>query len=140
MRRLLLAGTLVAANLGASFAQTSGRTYAAQRVAVAFFDEERLRDPAGQASLQDFHFFLNQIREIVKRDFPGVELRVLKRGEWLGLPDRTGLNVQNLEPPLGYVLSAKGSKRRLLSGDQSEEDFAGAAVAFFHRPSSACIK
>jgi len=140
MRRLVLVGTLIAGNLGAVFAQTSGRTYAAERVAVAFFDEERLRDPVGQASLQDFQYFLNQIKAIVKRDFPGVELRVLKRGEWLGLPVRTGLNVQNLEPAIGYVLSAKGSKRRLLSGVQSEVDFACAAAAYFHRRSSACIR
>ncbi|PYS01320.1 MAG: hypothetical protein DMG16_13085 [Acidobacteria bacterium] len=140
MRRLLLVTAVITASLGSAFAQSNSKIGTPKRVAVAFFDEERLRNPAGQASLQDFHFFLNQIREIVKRDFPGVELRVLKRGEWLGLPDRTGLNVQNLEPPLGYVLSAKGSKRRLLSGVQSEVDFACAAAAFFHRPSSACIK
>src|SRR2546426_2416601 len=123
MRKLLLVSALIATDLDTGFAQSTA-SVSAKRVAVAFFDEERLRNPAGQASLQDFQFFLNQIKEIVKRDFPGVELRVLKRGEWLGLPDRTGLNVQNLEPPLGYVLSAKGSKRRLLSGVQSEVDFA----------------
>lgn len=140
MRKLLLVSTLVATSLATGFAQTSGSISRPKRVAVAFFDEERLRNPAGQADLESFQFFLNPIKEIVKRDFPDVELKILKRGELLRLPDGTGINVQNLEPPLGYIFFAQGKKRRLLSGAQSEVDFACAAAAFFSRRSSACIK
>ncbi len=99
-----------------------------------------MRNPEGQAALENFQFFLKPIQEIVKRDFPDVELRVLKRGESLRLPDGTRLNVQNLQPQLGYVLSARGKKHRVLSGVQSDADFACAAAAFFQRRSSACPK
>ena len=92
----------------------------------------------GQAALENFEYFLKLIQEVVKRDFPGVELKILKRGESFRLPDRTRLNVQNLQPQLGYVLSAPGKKHRVLSGVQSDADFACAAAAFFQRSSSAC--
>src|SRR3989442_15974471 len=138
MRELLLVITLIVGNLGIGFAQTRDKAVKTKGVAVAFYDEERLRDPAGQETLENFMFFLKPIREIVKRDFSDVELRILKRGELLRLPDRTQLNVQNLQPALGYILSAPGRKRRLLSGVQSDVDFACAAAAFFHRRSIAC--
>jgi len=140
MRRLLLVITLITANLGIGLAQKGSKIGGTKGIAVAFFDEERLRSPAGEATLRNFYSFYEPIREIVKRDFPDVELRILKRGELLRLPDRTGLNVQNLEPPLGYILSATGKKRRLLSGVQSDLDFACAAATFFQRASSACPK
>jgi hypothetical protein len=125
--------------------QTTGygqkRSHAAKtRVAVAFYDEERLRDPAGRAKLETFSLFLKKVQEIAKRDFPDVEFRILTRGELLYLPDGTGLNVQNVHPDLGYVLSVRGKKRRVLSGLQTEADFACAAAAFFRRSSAACPK
>jgi len=132
--------TLVALNLAMGFAKEQGKARRPTKLAVAFFDEGRLRDRAGQETMQNFEFFLGRIQEIVKRDFPDVEFRIVRRGELLQLPDGTGLNVQNLQPRLGYMLSARGKKRRLLSEVQSESDFACAAVAFFKRSSSACPK
>src|SRR5881397_3636989 len=96
--------------------------------------------PAGRSAIEDFEYFFKLIQEIVKRDFPNVELKVLRRGELLRLHDGTSLNVQNMYPEIGYVLSAPGKKRRLLAGLQSDADFACAAAAFFQRTSSACPK
>ena len=107
-------------------------------VAVAFLDTNRLRGQTGDTTVEDFEFFSKRIQEIVKRDFPGVEFKILKRGELLELPDGTGLNLETLHPELGYVLAARGRKRRILSGIQSDGDFACAAASFFRRPSSAC--
>lgn len=140
MRKLLPVVAFIAANLGLGFAQHEGNVGRTKGIAVAFFDEERLRNPDGQAALENFEYFLKLIQEVVKRDFPGVELKILKRGESFRLPDRTRLNVQNLQPQLGYVLSAPGKKHRVLSGVQSDADFACAAAAFFQRSSSACPK
>jgi hypothetical protein len=100
-----------------------------------------LRNEAGgQAELENYSFFFKQIQEIAKRDFPDVEVRTLKRGELIRLPDGTGLNLQNMKPELGYVFSMRGKKRRVLSGVQSDADFACAASAFFRRSSPACSK
>lgn len=140
MRKPLLVITWIAVSVAMGFAEGPGKTRKSARVAVAFLDEGRLQDQAGQETLENFGFFLGRIQEIVKRDFPDVEFRILRRGELLQLPDGTGLNVQNMQPKLGYILSARGKKRRLLSEVQSEADFACAAVAFFRRPSSACPK
>jgi hypothetical protein len=138
MRRLLLVTTLIAASVSIGFAQrTRGRSRA---IAVAFFDHERLRHPAGQEALQDFEFFFRQIHDIVKRDFPNVELRILAPGELLHLPDGTSLNVQNMRQEIGYVLSASGRKNRVLTGVQTDADFACAAAKFFQRQAQACPK
>ena len=140
MKEVVLAITLIVGNLGIGFAQTKDKAGKTKGVAVAFYDEERLRSAGNEGSLENFMYFFQRIQEIVKRDFPDVELRTLKRGELLRLPDRTQLNVQTIQPALGYILSARGKKRRLLSGVQSDADFACAAAAFFQRPSSACPK
>src|SRR5260370_27292327 len=131
MRELVLVITLLVANFGIGFAQTREKAGKSRGVAVAFFDEERLQGPAGEAALQNFLFFLKPIQEIVKRDFPDIELRILRRGELLRLPDHTALNVQTSQQPLGYILSAAGKKKRLLSGVQSDADFACTAAALF---------
>jgi hypothetical protein len=137
MKKVLCVVVLSAANMASAFAES--RTKApTQGIAVAFFDEERLQNTNGKAALAQFKYFFDMIREIVKRDFPNIELRVLGRGELLRLPDGTGLNVQNIRPELGFVLSARGKKRRVLSGVQTDADFACAASAFFRRSSSAC--
>jgi hypothetical protein len=108
---------------------------------VAFYDEPRLRSEAGgEAVLENYSFFFKQIQEIAKRDFPDVEVRTLKRGDLIHLPDGTALNVQNMQPKLGYVFSMRGKKRRMLTGVQSEVDFACAASAFFRRTSPACAR
>ena len=125
---------LVAASLGNGFAEDKART--TKGVAVAFFDEERI-DPN---ALENFEYFFNLIRPIVKRDFPEVELRILARGELLQLPDGTRLNVETIQPQIGFVLSVPGKKRRVLSGVQSDLDFACAAAVFFERSSQACRK
>jgi hypothetical protein len=139
MRRLLLVVTLIAANLETGVAQQRANAGRAKGVIVAFFDEERLKNAVdGQATWENFEFFLRLIQEIAKRDFPDVEFRTLRRGELLRLSDRTALNVQNIQPALGYVLSAPGKKHRVLSGVQSDADFACAAAAFFRRSSPAC--
>jgi hypothetical protein len=82
-----------------------------EAVVVAFYDQDRLRRNDGQNALESFKFFLNPIQEIVKRDFPNVEFRILTGGTLLRLPDGTALNVQNVQPTLGFVLSAQGRKR-----------------------------
>jgi hypothetical protein len=139
MRNLLLVITLIAANVGSGFAQRK-HAAATKGVAVAFFDEERLRTGSGQAALSSFEYFYELIEDIVKRDFPGVELRILGRGELLPLPDGTRLNVQTIQPELGFVLSSPGKKRLVLSGIRSDIDFACAASTFFERHSTACPK
>ena len=141
MRKLLLAVTLIGVNLGTGFAQLQGSVPRTKPIIVAFLDEERLSNRAdGQAMLEDFEFFLKPIVEIAKRDFPDVEFRILKRGELLRLPDGSKLNVKTMQPVLGYVLSARGKKHRVLSGVQSDADFACAAAAFFRRSLSTCSK
>ena len=136
MKNLLLVITLIAANQGLGFAQQTTTSPTAKGVAVAFFDEER----AGKPTLENFEYFFNLIRPIVKRDFPGIELRILGRGELLRLPDGTRLNVETIQPQLGFVLSAPGKKRMVLSGVQSDAEFACAAAMFFHQASTACPK
>jgi hypothetical protein len=138
MRRPLLVITLVAASLAMGFAKEQAKVRRPKGVAVAFFDEERLRDRFGRDAMENFQYFLPRIQEIVKRDFPGVEFRIVRRGELLHLPDGTALNVQNIQPKLGYLLAAPGRKRRFLSEAQSETDFACAAGAFFRRHSPVC--
>src|SRR5438552_1076628 len=137
MRKLLLVAALAAVNLGTGFAQRQARGGVTKPVIVAFFDEERLRN---QAALKEFEAFLKVNQEIARRDFPDVEFRILRRGELLRLPDGTALNVQNIQPTLGYVLAARGKKHVVLSGPQSDVDFACAAAAFFRRRSSSCPK
>lgn len=140
MRGLLLVITLIAASLGIGHAQRLGGVRKPGGLAVAFFNHERLRHPAGQKALRDFEFFFLQIHEIVKRDFPNVELRILAPGELLQLPDGTNLNVQNMRQEIGYVLSASGRKTRILTGVQTDADFACAAAKYFQRRSAACPK
>jgi len=137
MRKLLLVIALMTASVAPGLAERK-HAPTTKGVAVAFFDVERLQSGAGRAALDNFEFFFARIHEIVQQDFPGVELRILGRGELLHLPDGTRLNVQTIQPELGYVLSAPRKKRRILSGLRSEVDFACAASDFFHRPSVTC--
>jgi len=131
----------MAANLGTGFAQQRGSAHRTKGLVVAFFDEQRLKTyDGGEATLENFAFFLKPIQEIAKRDFSDIEFRILRRGELLRLPDGTALNVQNMQPELGYVFSVRGKKRRVLIGVQSDADFACAAAAFFRRSSPACSK
>ena len=109
-------------------------------MAVAFFDEERLKTLGREAELDNFRYFLKPIEQIVKRDFPGVELKIVGRGELVRLPDGTRLNVQNSDTALGIILSARGKKQRLLTGVQTDFDFACAAASFYHRSSPACTR
>jgi hypothetical protein len=137
MRKLLVAAILIVASLGTVFAQKRSNAGRETAVAVAFIDKERVQN---DEALDSFQFFLKPIQEIVKRDFPGVQLRIVENGELVYLPDGTRLNVRNMEPPIGIVLSMRGKKRRVLSGVQTEVLFACAASAFFHRSSPACPK
>jgi hypothetical protein len=139
MRKLLLVILLMSASVATGLAERKQAT-TTKGVAVAFFDIERLQGNAGRTAFENFQFFFSRIEEIVKQDFPGVELRILGRGELLHLPDGTRLNVQTIQPELGYVLAAPRKKRRILSGLRSEVDFACAASDFFQRPSVACPK
>jgi hypothetical protein len=140
MRTLLLIVPLIAVNLESGLAQQRANALRTKGIIVAFFDEGRLANPDGQAAMKGFESFLKPVQEIAKQDFPDVEFRILRRGELLRLPDGTGLNVQNIQPALGYVLSARGKKRRVLSGIQTEVDVACAAADFFRRSSSICTK
>jgi hypothetical protein len=137
MRKLLLVLTLMAASVATGFAERK-HPATTKAVAVAFFDAERLQGFAGKTVLDNFEFFFMRIHEIMKQDFPDVELRILARGELLHLPDGSRLNVQTIQPELGYVLSAPRKKRVVLAGLRSEMDFACAASDFFQRPSVAC--
>ena len=141
MKKLLPIVLLMAMIPGAGFARQRVTPLQTKAVIVAFMDESRLNGSSeGRTTLDNFNFFLDSIQTIAKRDFPNIEFRVLKRGELLRLPDGTGLNVQNLFPSLGYVFSEQGKKRRILSGPQSDQDFACAAAAFFRRITTACTK
>ena len=140
MRSLLLVLTLIAAYPGTGFAQARKNNARAGAIAIAFFEEGRLGSPGGKAALKDFQFFLKDIQEIVKRDFPNVEFRIVRQGELVRLPDGTGLNAQTIGPEFGYLFAAPGKKRRLLVGVQTDADFACAAAAFFQRSSRACPK
>jgi hypothetical protein len=62
----------------------------------------------------------------------------VRRGELVHLPDGSGLNVQNMQPALGYVFAVPGRKHYVLSGIQSDADFACAAATYFRRKSAAC--
>jgi hypothetical protein len=139
MRKLLLVVALMTGSIATGLAERK-HTAPPKGVAVAFFDIERLQSGAGPTAFENFKFFFPRIEEIVKHDFPDVELRILGRGELLHLPDGTRLNVQTIQPELGYVLSAPRKKRRVLAGLRSEADFACAASDFFQRPSVACPK
>jgi hypothetical protein len=139
MKRLLLVLVLIVASLQTGLAER--RNAPRKRpVAVAFFDEVRLRSSEGEATFEDFQYFFESIHEIIERDFPDVEFWILKRGELLSLPDGTRLNVQTLQPELGFVFAAAGKKRRMLSGVRSDMDFACAAAEFFKRSSTSCPK
>jgi len=141
MNRVLFVLSLMAINLESGLAQQAADLRKAKAVIVAFYDEDRLRSQSGgQDALDSFKFFLKPIQEIAKRDFSYAEFRILPRGTLLRLPDGTGFNVQNVPPLLGFVFVAPGKKRRILSGVQSEQDFACAAAAYFRRSSPACSK
>ena len=141
MNRVLFVLSLMAINLESGLAQQAADLRKAKAVIVAFYDEDRLRSQSGgQDALDSFKFFLKPIQEIAKRDFSYAEFRILPRGTLLRLPDGTGFNVQNVQPLLGFVLVASGRKRRILSGVQSDQDFACAAAAYFRRSSPACSK
>jgi hypothetical protein len=140
MRKLLLAVTLIGICRMTGYAQQRGNARKTKGIAVAFFDEERLRTSEGRATLDNFAFFLKPIEEIARRDFPDIQFKILRRGELVHLYDRTGLNVQNMQPALGYVFSAPGKKHYTLTGVQSETDFACAASKYFNRRSPSCSK
>jgi hypothetical protein len=139
MKKLLLVVLLIGASLQAGLAERRN-TLRRKPVAVAFFDAERLQSSEGQATFEDFRFFFESIHQIVERDFPGVELWILERGQLLSLPDGTRLNVGTIQPELGFVFAAPGKKRLMLSGVRSDTDFACAAATFFKRSSPSCPK
>src|SRR5690349_21644267 len=104
MRNVLLS-LIVMLTFGSAFAQQrTVKLVKPKGLVVAFFDEKRLmNEPGGQAELDNYTFFFKQIQDIAKRDFPDVEVRTLRRGDLIRLPDGTALNVQNMQPQLGYV-------------------------------------
>jgi hypothetical protein len=140
MKQIMFVITLMLMNGAGAVAQKPQKTATRKAIAVAFIDEQRLQGQNGRTAKENFEFFLKPIQEIVKRDFPGIELRIAKGSELIRLPDGTALNIKNLQPELGYVLSAGGKKRQILSGVQTDADFACAAAAYFKRSSSACPK
>ncbi|HEY2382494.1 MAG TPA: hypothetical protein VGK48_15065 [Terriglobia bacterium] len=141
MKTLLPVILMIVVNLGTGFARQRVTPLHKKAIIVAFVDEDRLKASAeGRTALDNFNFFLNAIQTIAKREFPDIEFKILKGGELLRLPDGTGLNVQNLQPSLGYVFFQQGKKRRMLTGPQSDKDFACAAAAFFGRITTACSK
>ena len=132
-RRVLLLG-VIALQIVNGFSQGRATRGLSKGVAVAFIDERRVDG----GTVDDFQFYLQPIQSIIKRDFAGVDFKVLRRGELLHLPDGTGLNVETAHAAVGIVLAAPGKKRRMLSGVQSDSDFACAAVVFFRKSSADC--
>ena len=123
-----------------AFAQERAPSRTPRGVMIVFADTMRLTSREGQSTLDDFRYYLEKIREIAKREFPDVELKVLDRGELVTLPDGTRFNSTNARVPLGLVFSARGKKRIELYGVQTEVDFACTAASFFQRPSPSCPK
>ena len=107
---------------------------------MAYFDPARLEGKGHQTELYDFKYFLPLIQQVVKRDFPNVEFRLMSEGELVNLPDGTRLNSSTAKAPMGIVLAAKGKKRMELRGVQTDNDFGCAASAFFGNASNACLK
>jgi|SRR5579883_326979 len=130
MKNLLLVIAFTAASLGTGSAQQASKP-AKDKVVAAFFDEERLREPEGQSKFENFQYYLKSVQDIVRKKYPEVEFKIVKRGDLLYLPDGTALNVQNIEPALGYILSERGKKKRVLSGPQSDSDVSCAVGAYF---------
>ena len=139
MRRVVLGIVLIAASAALMVAERPKPTRT-KAVAVAFYNERRVLARGGQDELNSFQYYFKQIQRIAARDFPGMELKVLQRGQLVHLPDGTNLNVDTMRPDLGYVLSEQGKKKRVLTGVQSDADFACAASRFYKRPSSSCPK
>jgi hypothetical protein len=139
MRSLVLVIALIAMAVPGVFAEAR-KPARTKGVAVAFYDEPRLLGRGGRDELKNFQYYFKQIQEIAARDFPEIELRVLQKGQLAHLPDGTNLNVETMRPDLGYVLSANGKKRRVMTGVQTDADFACAAATFFKRPSPSCPK
>ena len=140
MKNVVLVTVLGVTILSPAFGAQAKKAAMPRAMAVAYLDEERLRGPEHQVDLENFRFFLKRIEEVAKRDFPGVELKIVRQGALVRLPDGTRFNVQNAQPALGIILSARGKKRRLLSGVQTDSDFACAAASFYKRSSPACPK
>lgn len=140
MARTVLAVLFLVMSAGIAYPQAKLRVSAPKAVVVAFIDPQRLSGTAGDATLEDFEFFLKQVQDIVKRDFPNVKLTIVRNGELVRLPDGWALNPRNVQPEVGYVLSIRGKRHQLLSGVQTDADFACAASAYFHRHSAACPK
>ncbi len=109
-------------------------------IAIAYFDAERLTSKGRQTELYDFKYFLPLIQQVIKRDFPNIEYKLVEQGEMVNLPDGSRFSVTTAKAPMGIVLSAKGKKRVELRGVQTDNDFGCAASTFFHRPSPACPK
>ena len=130
MKNLLLVIALIAVSLGTISAQQVSKREK-DKVVAAFFDEERLREAEGQAQFENFQYYLKSVQEIVRKKYPEIEFKIVKRGDLLYLPDGTALNVQNVEPALGYVLSARGKKKQVLTGLQSDVDVSCAVAAYF---------
>ena len=123
-----------------AFAQERASAKVPRSVVIAFADTMRLNGRDSEATLDDYRYYLEKIREIAKREFPDVELKILERGELVTLPDGTRFNSTNARVPLGLVFSARGKKRVELYGVQTEVDFACTAASFFQRPSPSCPK
>jgi hypothetical protein len=134
MRKRVLFFCVITLQIATGFSQGRGSRGGVKGVAVAFIDEGRVDG----GTVDDFQFYLQPIQSILKRDFVGVDFKVLRRGELLRLPDGTGLNVEIAHSAVGIVLAAPGKKRLMLSGVQTDSDFACAAAAFFRRSSPAC--
>jgi len=134
MKKRVLLFCVITLQIATGFSQARGKRSAAKGVAVAFIDERRVDG----GTVDDFQFYLQPIQSIINRDFSGVDFKVLRRGELLRLPDGTGLNVEIAPTAVGVVLAAPGKKRRMLSGVQTDSDFACAAAAYFRRSSAAC--
>src|SRR5207245_11503738 len=104
MKELLIMIALIVMNAPSVSAQKRSQTVNANGFAVAFLDEGRLATPAGRSAIEDFEYFFKLFQEIVKRDFPYVELKVLRRDELLRFHDETSVIVYKFYIELLFLL------------------------------------
>ncbi len=97
-------------------------------IVCAYVDATRLADPDGEIALDDFQFYLPQIRQITA-EVAGVQIVVTERGR-IPVPHARWL-VSRMRVPLGFILYVPGKPPKVLTGVQTDADFRALAVEYF---------
>src|SRR6185295_7741204 len=79
MKYVLVLALLLGLPVHAAFSQERGASRPSRGMVIAFADTMRLGGRESQSTLDDFRYYLEKIREIAKREFPDVELKILDR-------------------------------------------------------------